>query len=153
VGDVRAKDLMGPVRVVRPEDPAGELVRAFQDPDVRAVAVVTEVGELVGSLSDEDMLTAILPSYLLDDTALAGVVDEHTAATLHRRLEGKRVKDLVEATRREHPVVSPEDTLIEVAVAMCRSSDPAVLVVAEKKVLGVIPVEVLLPSLLRPEAR
>jgi CBS-domain-containing membrane protein len=149
---VKARDLMGPVRTVRPEDPAGELVRAFQDPDVRAVAVVTELGELVGSMSDEDMLSAILPSYLLDDAALAGVVEEDAAAELYRRLEGKRVKDLVEATRREHPLVSPEDTLIEVAVAMCRSSDPAVLVVAERKVLGVIPVEVLLPALLRPEA-
>lgn len=149
---MRAKDLMGPVRVVRPEDPAGELVRAFQDPDVRAVAVVTQVGEFVGAMSDEDMLSAILPSYLLDDAALAGVVEENAAAKLHRRLEGRRVKDLVEATRREHPLVSPEDTLIEVAVAMCRSSDPAVLVVAEGKVLGVIPVEVLLPALLRPEA-
>jgi CBS-domain-containing membrane protein len=149
---VRARDLMGPVRMVRPEDPAGELVTAFQDPDVRAVAVVTELGELVGAMSDEDMLTAILPSYLLDDTSLAGVVAERAADTLHRRLEGKRVKDLVEATRRDHPLVSPDDTLIEVAVVMCRSSDPAVLVADEGKVLGVIPVEALLPALLRPAA-
>jgi CBS-domain-containing membrane protein len=146
---MKARDVMGPVRVVRPEDPAGELVRAFEDPDVRAVAVVTEVGELVGTFSDEDMLRAILPSYLLDDAALAGVLDEEAGAKLYRRLEGKRVKDLVEASRREHPRVAPEDTIIEVAVTMCRSGDPAVLVVESGKVVGVIPVEALLPAMLR----
>jgi CBS domain-containing protein len=149
---LKARDVMGPVRVVQPEDSAGELVLAFRDPDVRAVAVVTEVGEVVGAISDEDMLNAILPSYLLDDATLARVLEEDAATELRRRLEGRRVKDLVEADRREHTFVSPDDTLIEVAVAMSRSSDPAVLVVAEGKVLGVIPVEVLLPALLGPEA-
>lgn len=145
---MKARDLMLPVREVRPEDPAAELVDAFRDPSVRAVAVVTDVGELVGAFSDEDMLGAVLPSYVVDDEALAGVLEEEAGTHLARRLEGKRVKDLLDASRPSHSVVGPDDTLIEAAATMVRSGDPAILVVEEGRVLGVLPVDVLLPALL-----
>jgi CBS domain-containing protein len=147
-GDVKARDLMQPVRVVNPDDPATELIRAFEDPALRAVAVVSGEGELIGVISDEDLLYALLPSYVLDDHALARVLEEGAGATLRHRLEGKRVKECVHTTRRQHAPVEPDATLVEVAAAMVRSGDPGVLVVEGNEVLGVITVDVLLPALL-----
>jgi CBS domain-containing protein len=145
---VKARDLMQPVRVVKPDDPATELIRAFEDPALRAVAVVSGEGELIGVISDEDLLYALLPSYVLDDEALAGVLEEGAVETLRHRLEGKRVKECVHTTRRQHAPVEPDATLVEVAAAMVRSGDPGVLVIEKEKVLGVITVDVLLPALL-----
>lgn len=150
---MRARDLMQPARVLDPEDDAGELIRAFEDPEVRAVAVVNRLGERVGVLSDEDMLQALLPPYVLDDESLAGVLAENAAAECRRRLEGKRVKDIVDAARRPHPTIGPDATLIEVAASLARTGDPAVLVTEGEEVLGVVTVDVLLPALLRPRRR
>lgn len=145
---MRARDLMRPVKVIGPDDPATDLIRAFEDPALRAVAVASGEGELIGVISDEDLLYALLPSYVLDDEALARVLEEGAGATLRNRLEGKRVKECVHTTRRQHAPVKPDATLVEVAVAMVRSGDPGVLVVERKEVLGVITVDVLLPALL-----
>lgn len=149
---MKARELMKPALVVNPEDSAQELFRAFEDPDIRAVAVVTDVGELAGLISEEDMLNALLPAYVLDDEALARVLEEEAATKLRERLEGKGVKDVVDASARHHPTVDPEDTLVEVAATLARSGDPAVLVVEEDRVLGVITVDTLLPVLLSPRA-
>jgi CBS domain-containing protein len=145
---VKARDLMQPARVIRPDDPASELIRAFEDPALRAVAVTSDAGELIGVVSDEDLLYCLLPSYILDDEALAGVLEEGAGATLRQRLEGKRVKDVVHTTRRQHTPVEPDATLVQVAATMVRSGDPGVLVVEEGRVLGVITVDILLPALL-----
>lgn len=148
---MRARDVMAPATVVAPGGPTSELIEAFSDPDVRAVAVVTEVGELVGIITERRMLEALLPAYVKDDEALARVLEEEVGAGLSARLTGKRCIDLVDETIRDHGTVAPDDTLIEVAVAMVRWSDPAVLVVEGKTVLGVITVDVLLPALLSPK--
>lgn len=145
---MRARDLMRPVSTVRPDDPAGKLIEAFKDPEVRAVAVLSEVEELIGAFTDEDMLDALLPSYVLDDEALARVLEEEAGTRLRERLEGKRVKDVFDPEGGKRSRVGPGDTLIEVATAMSRSGDPAVLVVEGNRVIGVIPVDVLLPVLL-----
>jgi CBS-domain-containing membrane protein len=139
---------MQPARVVRPDDPAAELIRAFEDPELRAVAVVTGEGDLVGLVTDEDLLYALLPSYVLEDEALAGVLEERAGSTLRGRIEGKLVRDVVKTTRRQEAPVDADDTLVEVAVKLVRSGNPAVLVAERGRVLGVITVDVLLPALL-----
>ena len=149
---MKARDLMRAARVARPGDPASVLVEAFADPDVRGVAVVTDLGELVGLITEQDMLGACLPSYVLADEALARVLEEEAGARLSARLAGKRARDLIDETTREEAIVAPDDTLIEVADTMLRSKDPAVLVVEGKRVLGVITADVLLKALLSPQA-
>jgi CBS domain-containing protein len=145
---MKARDLMQPARVVVPDAAAEELFEAFADPDQRAVAVVGEDGRMVGLITEEDMLFALLPSYVLDDEALAGALEEAAGAALRRRLEHKRVQDCVNIGRRSRIPVDPDDTLVEVAAAMVRSGDPAVVVVEAGRVLGVITVDILLPALL-----
>ncbi len=145
---MRARDIMQPAREVRPDDPADELIRAFEDPELRAVAVVTDEGDLIGLITDEDLLYALLPSYVLEDEALAGVLEERAGSTLRERIEGKRVRDVVNTTRRQEAPVDADDTLVEVAVKLVRSGHPAVPVAERGRVLGVITVDVLLPALL-----
>lgn len=143
---------MKAARVVKPSDSATLLIEAFADPDVRGVAVVTEMGELVGLITDQDMLSACLPSYVIADEALARVLEEEAGARLSATLAGKQTRDLIDETTREEAVVPPDDTLIEVADTMVRSRGPAVLVVEGKRVLGVITADVLLKALLSPQA-
>jgi CBS domain-containing protein len=145
---VRARDIMQPARVVGPDDPAEELVRAFEDPDLLAVAVVGAPGSRPALITNEDFLYALLPSYVIEDQALAGVLEEDVGDTLRQRIEGKRVRDVVNTARRVQTPVDADDTLVEVAVAMVRSGDPAALVVEGDRVAGVISVDALVPALL-----
>jgi CBS-domain-containing membrane protein len=145
---VRARDIMQPARVVRPGDPGVALLSAFEDPDVRAVAVIDDRGGTMGLLTEEDLLYACLPSYVIEDEALAGVLKDRFGTTLRQRIEGRPVQDVVNTTRRRHPPVEADDSFVEVAIALVRSGDPAVLVVEEGQVVGVITVDALLPALL-----
>jgi CBS domain-containing protein len=138
------------VATVRPTDPADVLIGLLRDPTSRVVAVVGDGGQVLGILTEEDLLSALLPSYVLADEALAGVLEEAAGEKCRQRLEGKRILDVVDLRRRERPAVAPNDTLIEVGAAMARSNDPGVLVVDRGRVLGAITVGRLLEALLSP---
>jgi CBS-domain-containing membrane protein len=145
---VKASDVMRPAAVLHPDDRAEELVRAFARPSLRAVAVVSSEGDLIGLVTDEDLLYALFPPYVLDDHVLARVLEQDVASELRRRLEGKRVKNVVHIRRRQQVPVGPDDSLVEVISAMVRAADPAVLVVEDDVLAGVITVDDLLPALL-----
>jgi CBS domain-containing protein len=147
---MKARDLMVDVHTVRPADQADVLIGLLRDPTSRVVAVVGDGGEVLGIVTEEDLLSALLPSYVLADEALAGVLEEAAGAKCRQRLEGKRIRDVVDLRRRDRPVVAPDDTLIEVGAAMARSNDPGVLVVDRGTVLGAITVGRLLEALLSP---
>lgn len=145
---MRARDLMEEVSIVRPDGPAESLVEVFRDPSVRVAAVVESSGEVLGIVTDEDLLGALLPSYVVADEALAGVLEEAAGEQCRQRLQGKRIRDVVDVRRRDRPVVAPDDTLIEVGAALARSNEPGVLVVERGRVLGAITVSRLLSELL-----
>lgn len=147
---MKASDLMGHVETLRPDDPATELIRHFAGGGLRLLAVVGERGEVAGIVTDEDVLSALLPAYVLADQSLARVLEETAGEELRRRLEGKRIRDVCDLTRRDRPAVAPDDTLIEVGAAMARSNDPGVLVVDRGRLVGAIRVERLLAALLGP---
>jgi CBS domain-containing protein len=147
---MKARDLMADVSTVRPDDPAESLVDVFRDPSVRVAAVVEDSGKVLGIVTDEDLLGAVLPSYVLADESLAGVLEEAAGEQCRQRLAGKRIRDVVDLRRRARPVVVPDDTLIEVGAALARSNEPGVLVVEEGAVLGAITVGRLLHELLNP---
>jgi CBS domain-containing protein len=148
---MKARELMQRVEAVGPDDSCGELVSHFRDPKVRVMAVVSEEGEVLGMVTEEDVLSALLPSYVLADEALAGALEETAGAELSDRLQRRRVRDVVDLGRRDRPTVAPDDTLVEVGAAMARSNDPGVLVVEGGSLLGAITVDRLLAVLLRRE--
>ena len=145
---MKARDLMRPVAVLQGDDPAENLIRVFGRPNLRAVAVVSEEGKPLGIVTDEDLLIALLPSYVRDDPLLARVFDEDAAWELCRRLEGKLVTSVVPLRGGQQSPVSPDDAVVEVISSMVRTGGPACLVVQDDLVLGVITVDDLLPALL-----
>lgn len=147
---MKARDIMGSVPKVGTDEPISKLLAAFERPEVRTVAVVTEFGELVGVINDQDLLGALLPSYVLDDESLAGVLDEAAAGTLHERLRAKRCGDLFDESKRHEAIVGLDDTLLEVAAALAKTKVPAVVVVDKGQVLGAITIDQLLGALLNP---
>lgn len=143
---------MRPVITVRTEQTLVDLAGSFDDPTVRAVAVVDDSGNLQGFLTDEDLLDAIIPAYVRHDESLAGVLAEMEAADMLSRVEGRKVGDVLETTEREHESVGPDDTLLEVLSAFVESQAAAVLVVEAEKPIGVITVDQLLRLILRAKS-
>lgn len=143
----RARDLMRLPSVLRPDDPAEHLLAAFEGGRLRAVAVASPDGRLIGMVSGMDLLHALLPPWVREDPILARVLEEDAAWALRRRLEGKRVKSVVNVGGQ--PSVGPEDTLVQVAMVMVQSGDPAVPVVADGRILGVVTLDGLLRALLQ----
>jgi CBS-domain-containing membrane protein len=147
---VKARDVMSPVGVLRADDAAENLARAFQRPTRRAVAVISAEGKLLGLVTDEDVLYALRPPDVRDDPVLARVYEEDADWQLCRRLEGKLVGNIVDIRGREQILVGPDDALVEVITVMARTGGPAVLVAEDDLVFGVITVDDLLPALLAP---
>lgn len=144
---MRASDVMKEVVVVRPRDPGEALMEALHRSEVRAVAVVSADGQVLGLVTDEDLLYALLPPYLLEDEAVVVALERDCAGELRRRLAGKRVQEILNFRRRAYDAVRPDDTLIEVAASIVRAGDPAILVAEDERVLGVVTVDALLPAL------
>jgi CBS domain-containing protein len=149
---MRARDIMQPARLISPDAPCEELLQVFEDPHVRAAAIVpSQEGRPAGLVTEEDVLSALLPSYVLEDEALAAVLEERAADELRQRVGYRKVREVINVDRRRFPPVDPDDTLIEAAAAMARSGHPAVLVAGrDGRVVGVITADALLPALLGP---
>jgi CBS domain-containing protein len=152
---MRARDIMQPARLVSADAPCEDLLRVFEDPDVRAAAIAPALeGRPAGLVTEEDVLSALLPSYVLEDESLAAVLEERAADELRQRVGHRKVREVINVDRRRYPPVDPDDTLIEAAAAMARSGHPAVLVAGrDGRVVGVITADVLLPALLGPGSR
>ena len=152
---MRARDIMQAARVVRPDAPCEELLRVFEDPEVRAAAILpTREGDRAGLVTEEDVLSALLPSYVLEDEALAAVLEETAPERMRGKVASRKVREVINVDRRRLPPVDPDDTLIEVAAAMARSGHPAVLVAGKDgRVVGVITADALLPAFLGSSRR
>jgi CBS domain-containing protein len=82
---------------------------------------------------------------VIEDPALAGVVDEATADVSVRLLDGRTVRDCLRDGHGELPVVRPDATLLAVAALMARTGSPLVAVTDDDhRFLGVVTVEALL---------
>lgn len=146
---MRARDLARPQHEVRTDAPAADAAALVARADVRAVLVVDPTGALVGVLSDSVLLHDLLPPYVDASEALAGVLEEGAADLLWRRLEGRRVVDLLPEDREEVPEVDGDATLIEVASLMVRANTPLVGVRDGDRLVGGISIAELLDHLLR----
>jgi CBS domain-containing protein len=134
--------------IVGPEAPAAEAARLLRDPEVRGLLVVNSEDRLVGVLTDAMLLRFLLPPYVAEAESLAGVLEEQAAEVLWRRLDGKRVFDLLPQDPADSAEVHLEDTLIEVASAMVGDHVPLVAVREDDRVVGAITLSALLKHLL-----
>lgn len=149
---MKARDLVAPQPTVRASDPALDAMRLLGRPDIRAVLVVQDDGRLAGVLWDSRLLRELLPPYVEEDAALAGVLGERAAEVLASAMIGKRVADLLPDDLDEEPVVDGGATLIEVASVMVRAGVPMVGVLEDGTIAGGITIETLLSRLLAERA-
>jgi CBS domain-containing protein len=123
----RARELAVAYPSLPADAPAAELARVLAGEDVDAV-FVEHHGQLQGVVSDLVLLIRLLPGYLVEDPALASVLEEGAAELLWQRLEGHTAVELLPAKRAEVAQVDGDATLIEVAAAMARAKAPLVAV-------------------------
>ena len=145
---MKARNLASPQPVVRADAPARDAASVLARHDVRAVLVVDERDEFLGVLSDSELLRGLLPAYVDQARMLARVLEEGAAEVLYRRLEGRSVADLMLDDGDVEPLVSGDDTLIEVASVMVRARAPAVGVMDDGRLIGGITIDHLLTHLL-----
>lgn len=89
-------------------------------------------------LGASQVVRFLVPSYVQDDPALAGVIDEQFADKVADKLSGHIVRELLPKDRPELAVAEADDTVIEVAAVMARMRCPLVAVVENKQLIGVI---------------
>ena len=80
----------------------------------------------------------ILPRYVQDDLALAGVVGELTADQATQNLAGKTVGDVLPDYLRDIPSIDARATITKVAAEMVRGRAQLIAVTKDKKLHGVI---------------
>lgn len=120
--------------------------------EVRAVGVVVldARGAVVALLPASQVMRLFVPKYVRDDPVLARVWDERHADRLAAELDSTTVSDALNDELPPPPVLEPDDTLIEAAVAMARFRTPLIPVVSEGRVLGVVTAQGVLAAVLRP---
>ena len=147
---MRARDLAVPYPLLPADAPATEAARLLAGEPVDAV-FVDRHGQLQGVVSDIGLLVRLLPGYVVEDPTLAQVMEEDAADLLWRRLEGRRVGELLPRTgAAEVPQVDAEATLMQVAAVMAGARAPMVAVREGGRLIGGITSSALLTRLLRP---
>ncbi len=93
---MRAKDIMrSEVQCVTETTTLRELSRAFRRHGVTTLAVVDESGELVGVVSEEDLLRAMLPSYAELQDNLQYMMDFEYLEDRAEEVENTPVRDIM----------------------------------------------------------
>lgn len=142
---MRARDLAMPFPAVSVTAPALDAARLLARENLPGLIVVDESGAPLAVLPGTQVLRMALPSYCVEDPTLARVVDEAAADVFANGLDGRTVRDGLQADHRELPVVRPDATVLEIASLMASTRTPLVAVVDESgTVHGAITLDALL---------
>jgi hypothetical protein len=150
---MRARDLAVAYESVTVGSDALEAARLLAEHRLPGLLVLGERGEPRAILPASQMIKTLVPAYVLEDPALAAVVDEEHADRLGEALAGRSVGDCLPADAGPPPVADADDTVLEVATLMSRVRSPLVAVTAPGEagpaLLGVVTASRLLDELLR----
>ncbi|MFF7980151.1 CBS domain-containing protein [Streptomyces sp. NPDC007901] len=149
---MRARDLAVEYQSVSVDSDALDAARLMAEHKLPALLVLDERGEPKAILPASQMVKVLVPAYVVEDPALAAVVDEQHADRLCQALAGRRVGDCLSSTAPAPPIADPDDTALEVAALMARVRSPMVAVATKDKagtrLLGVVTASHLLHELL-----
>jgi CBS domain-containing protein len=149
---MRAGDLATTAGLVTPTDQLIDVARRLVAEGLPGLAVVSDEGRPLAVLPASQVLGLLVPQYVKDDPALAGVVDEATADRLADRLEGLTVRSALDDAEKDLLATVPADaTTLEVAAYMTRLRMPFLVVVDPAgRAVGTIAARDLLGRLLDP---
>lgn len=149
---MRAREPAMEYETVSVDSEALAAARLMADRKLPALLVVDASGAPVAILPASQLVKALVPAYVIEDPALAAVIDEKHADRLCEALAGRSVWDCLPSKAGPPPVAAPDDTALEVAALMAQVRSPLVAVAEKDKkgtrLLGVITASYLLDQLL-----
>ena len=128
---MHATDLQTDLPLVDRRTTAVEAARLIARDRLAALVVADFEGSPVAVISSADVLRLMVPTYVLDDMSLAGVLDEAGADEVWGRADDRTVGELLDddgVNVREILRVDPDSTLVEVAAQMVESHTQVALV-------------------------
>jgi CBS domain-containing protein len=146
---VRAEDLEEKFPIVPIDCDAVDAARKIAEHNLPGLLVTDTSGKPYAVLPAFEILRYILPRYVQDDLALAGVLGEPTPDQAVQNLAGKTVGDVLPDNLRDIPSVDARATVTKAAAEMARLRSPLIAVTKDGKVRGVITASRLLAAALK----
>lgn len=147
---MHAEQLAEEYPVVTAESGALDAARLLAERRLPGLVVTDRDGHPRSVLPASQVVRFLVPSYVLEDPSLAGVLDESMADRIADKLGAKTVGDLVPDEAPELAVVAADDTIVEVAAVMARLRCPLAAVMRGDSLIGVITASRLLQVALAP---
>jgi len=148
---VRAQQIAEVFPVVTTDSDALDAVRLMASRRLPGLIVTDRQGTPVSILPASQVVRLLVPGYVQDDPALAGVLSESMADRIADKLGGKSVAAVLAKNTKDMSTVNADDTIVEVAAVMARDRSPLVAVLAGKDLVGVITAARLLEVALGPQ--
>lgn len=126
-----------------------DAARLLAEHRLPGLVVTDAAGKPYAVLPASQVVRFIVPGYIQDDPALAGVLSENAADRAAEKLRGKTVRDVLPEHLSDVPAVHADETIIEVAATMARFRSPLLAVVKDGELTGVITASRLLAAALK----
>ena len=134
--------------VVSIDSSALAAARMLAEHRLPGIVVTDASGKPYAVLPASQVVRFIVPQYVQDDPALAGVLDESMADRASDKLGSKTVRDVLPEHLLNVPSAHADDTIIEVAALMARLRSPLIAVMKDGGMCGVITASRLLAAAL-----
>lgn len=135
---MHAEDIAEDFPVVSIDSGALDAARLLAEHRLAGIVVTDSAGKPYAVLPASQVVRFIVPRYVQDDPALAGVLNDSVADRAAQKLGGKTVRDVLPEHLMDVPAANADDTIIEVAALMVRLRSPLVAVMKNGKLHGVI---------------
>ena len=135
--------------VVTTHTNALDAARLLAEHRLPGIVVTDDSGRPYAVLPASQVVRFIVPQYVQDDPALAGVLNESMADRAADKLGSKTVREVLPEHLLDVPAAHADDTIIEVAALMARLRSPLIAVMKDGKFHGVITASRLLAAALK----
>jgi len=146
---MHAEDMAEEFPVVTVDTSALEAAAMLAEGRLPGIVVTDSSGKPFAILPASQVVRFIVPRYVQDDPALAGVLGEKVADHAADKLNGKTVRDVLPDHLINVPAAQADDTIIEVAALMARWRSPLIAVMKDGRMHGVITASRLLAAALQ----
>jgi CBS domain-containing protein len=146
---VRAEDLDEQFLIVTVDSDALDAARMIAEHHLPGLVVADRSGKPYSVLLASEMLRFVLPRYVQDDLALAGVLGDAIADHATQNLAGKTVGDLLPKHPRHVTSVDVRASVFKLAAEMVQLKTPLIAVTQNGKLHGVITASRLLAAALK----
>ena len=146
---MHAEEIAEDFPVVTIDSSALDAARMLAEHRLPGIVVTDATGKPYAVLPASQVVRFIVPQYVQDDPALAGVLNELMADRAADKLGSKTVRDVLPEHLLDVPAAHADDTIIEVAALMARLRSPLIAVMKDGKFHGVITASRLLAAALK----